>query len=57
MEGVMKIINFYVDSGLMTKDVTQIIQNEKIKQGNEFFKLVIVYLNLDGSLNDVTSFD
>lgn len=57
MEGVMKIINFYVDSGLMTKDVTQIIQNEKIKQGNEFFKLVIVYLNLDGSLNGVTSFD
>lgn len=57
MEGVMKIINFYVDSGLMTKEVTQIIQNEKIKQGNEFFKLVIVYLNLDGSLNGVTSFD
>ena len=57
MEGVMKIINFYVDSGLMTKDVTQIIQNEKIKQGDEFFKLVIVYLNLDGSLNGVTSFD
>lgn len=57
MEGVMKIINFYVDSGLMTKDVTQIIQNEKIKQGNEFFKLVVVYLNLDGSLNGVTSFD
>lgn len=57
MEGVMKIINFYVDSGLMTKDVTQIIQNEKIKQGNEFFKLVIVYLNLEGSLNGVTSFD
>ena len=57
MEGVMKIINFYVDSGLMTKGVTQRIQNEKIKQGNEFFKLVIVYLNLDGSLNGVTSFD
>ena len=53
----MKIINFYVDSGLMTKEVTQIIQNEKIKQGNEFFKLVVVYLNLDGSLNGVTSFD
>ena len=55
MEDVMKIIEFLVDSGLLTRDVTQIIQNETIEQGKEFFKLVIVYFDLDRIFNTVSS--
>ena len=57
MEDVMKIIEFLVDSGLLTRDVTQIIQNETIEQAKEFFKLVIVYFDLDRIFNAVSSLE
>ena len=55
MEDIIKIIEFLVHSGLLTRDVTQIFQNETIEQGKEFFKLVIVYFNLDRIFNAVSS--
>ena len=57
MEDAMKIIEFLVDSGLLTRDFTQIIQNETIEQGKEFFKLVIVYFDLDRIFNAVSSLE